>query len=657
MAMRTASPWWASLVFGVGLLWIFIGERLLDSVGSARIIFTGIFGIGLLVAVTAARAWTTASTRGARRGVERTLLICHLGTLLALVLYALTTKAGVEALGVVHVARFTGALTVLWVILLIASIVPVAMVELSLGVALRTQFDVKTVDADSPGGLEYHRVRDIGWSGLTVALALSLLMVTCQVAKERNVSRDVSYFKTSAPGDSTKGIARSSSKEPIRVLLFFPEANQVAEQVSTYFEALRAAAGNVEIKAHDRLVDAELAGKYKVSKDGVVVIARGAGDKEKFEKLEVGTDIDKARKGSGQLRNLDKEVNAILMKLVREKRKAYMTVGHGELNSPDSMPAELKGVVPERKTTLLKRRLNELNYEVKDLGLIDLAKEVPDDATVVLLLAPTVPLQPVELATLDRYLARGGRLFVSLDPTAEPGLGALEGRLGLKFNPAHLTDDKDFIPQRGTAADKRWVITTQFSAHASTTALSRTVNKGLPLLDAGALEDVPFTAGGEAPKKTVTLRSPETSWLDTTENFVFDDKATPPEKRQRWSIGVAVEGGKLAEKDGFRALVYSDVDMFADLFVQAQGRIAAVMVSGALFDDSIRWLGGEEVFSGEIVSEDDKAIQHTKSQDAVWFMLTVIGAPLVVLALGLVGTYARRRRSTTSTKRKKAVTA
>ncbi len=51
----------------------------------------------------------------------------------------------------------------------------------------------------------------------------------------------------------------------------------------------------------------------------------------------------------------------------------------------------------------------------------------------------------------------------------------------------------------------------------------------------------------------------------------------------------------------------------------------------------MKWLGGEEVFAGEIVSEDDKPIQHTKSQDAVWFTLTIIGMPLVVLALGLVG--------------------
>jgi hypothetical protein len=75
------------------------------------------------------------------------------------------------------------------------------------------------------------------------------------------------------------------------------------------------------------------------------------------------------------------------------------------------------------------------------------------------------------------------------------------------------------------------------------------------------------------------------------------------------------------------------------------GRAAIVMVSGPLLDDTVKWLGGEEVFVGDVVSEDDKPIQHTKSQDAVWFMLTLIGAPILVLTLGLVGTWARRRKS------------
>jgi ABC-type uncharacterized transport system involved in gliding motility auxiliary subunit len=264
------------------------------------------------------------------------------------------------------------------------------------------------------------------------------------------------------------------------------------------------------------------------------------------------------------------------------------------------------------------------------------------------MLAPTVPLLPAEWAALTRYLDKGGRLLVAMDPKADPSLGELEGKLGLKFNPAAVTDDQAFLPQRGTPADRRFAITTQFSAHASTTALSRSVDKGLVLIESGALEDAPITAKGEQPKKTITIRTMESSFLDTNDNFSFD---AATEKRQRWNVGAAVEGPMITgadgkKKDGYRVLVFADADLFADALVaNAMGRAAVVLVSGPLLDDSVKWLGGEEVFAGEVVSEDDKPIKHTKSQDAVWFTLTIVGAPLLVLTLGLVGTWARRRRS------------
>jgi hypothetical protein len=647
MAMRTASPWWLSLVLGFGLFLVFIGERLFGHESGLRGVMTMI-GIVLIIGVTGIRTWTMFGTTGARRRVERTLLMCHLATLAALFLYALTTNWGISKLSLSEAGatKFTTAATVLWAALLLASIVPTLMIELSLGQALRTNFDVGARAGDE-AGVEYYRVRDIGWSGLSVALASAFLMVTCQVANKRNVQRDLSYFKTSAPGDSTQSIVKASS-DPLKVLLFFPQTNEVKEQVKQYFEALASAApGKLTIESHDRFFDAELAGKYKVTKDGVIVFVKGTGDAEKSQTIDVDTEIEKARKGS-KLRNFDREVNSVLMKVVREKRKAYLMTGHGEMNDPDSIPPDIKGRLgQERRSTVLKKRLGELNYEVKDLGLIDLAGNVPDDATVVIMMAPTLALQPAEWDALDRYLTKGGRLLIALDPKSEPSLGSLEGKLGLKFNPGDLTDDKAFLPQRGSPADRRFAITTQFSAHASTTALSRSVDKGMIVIDSGALEDAPFTQSPTPPTKTITIRSMESSWLDYNNNFTFD---AATEKRQRWNLAAAVEGPKLKDaegkdKDGFRALVFADVDLFADVFVSnGMGRAAPVLISGPLLDDAVRWLGGEEVFSGEVVSEDDKPIKHTKNQDAKWFTLTIVGGPLVVLTLGLLGTWFRRRR-------------
>jgi hypothetical protein len=168
------------------------------------------------------------------------------------------------------------------------------------------------------------------------------------------------------------------------------------------------------------------------------------------------------------------------------------------------------------------------------------------------------------------------------------------------------------------------------------------------LFDSGALDDVPFKVTGEAPRKTITVRTMDTSFLDYNDDMEFTPDGPRPEKKQKYNVGAAIEGPKLKDsegkdKDGFRVLVYADAQLFADVGRPTQAGMLYTMLGAHLFGDSVKWLGGEEVFAGEAATEEDKAIQHTKSQDAVWFTLTVVGAPLLVLAVGLVLTLGRRR--------------
>lgn len=642
MAMRTASPFWLSLVLLFGLFVVLLGEKL-SPIPSMRVVLTGI-GVTLVVLATAARIWSMNGATGSRKRIEKTLVACNVATVLALFLYAMTTDWGPESL---QDGRGKAMATILWVIALIASLVPVLMIEVALGASLRSGFDLPG-DPNAEANVDLLRVRDSAWSGLTIAFAMSLLMVTCRVATDRNAVKDASYFKTSMAGDSTQKIVKMSS-EPIRAMLFFPETNEVTSYVKGYFDQLASDTNNMEVSLHDRYAEASLAAKYKVTRDGIVVLARGQETKEKFFTVDIPEkelkEPEKIRT-SNTLRTWDGKVNKELVKLMRDKRKAYVMTGHGELNDPESVPSEKKGSIPERRTTKFKAQLADRNYEVKELGLIDMSKDIPDDAHIVFVLAPTAPLLDAEWEAIARYLDRGGRLLLAMDPKAHPSMGALEGKLGLKYNPLPLTDDVAHYPQTRGPGDKRFVITTQFSAHGSTTSLSRTVDKGLILIEAGALEDTPFVPATNAPKKTVTLRSMETTYQDVNDDLKFD---AATEKKQRYNIGVAIEGNKTPEaKDGYRALVFSDADLFADAFVGGQGRAPTViLVSGPLLRDSIDWLGGEEVIAGEITTEEDKPIEHTKNEKAAWFLVTVIGVPLIVLGAGLGATlYLRRRRGT-----------
>jgi len=640
MAMRAFQvPWWLSAGYLAGLLFVFIGQRALGHLDGASTMFTWL-GVIMMGASLGVRGWTLSKAPGQSRRVELYTVLTYLGGLAALGLYSLTTEWGLGIVGLADadaeaVTRFTTPVTVLWSIVLVVSIVPMIMIELAEGFTERSAF-VFVADPNNDAAVETFRIRQLATSGLTIGLALSFLFVTCQASEEYDVRKDVSYFKTSSPGSATVSIVNSVS-EPLQVYLFFPDVNEVKNEVANYFESLASETHKVEVHDVERFRDVELTKKYKVNKNGTVVIVRG----DKDEKFTLSDDIQEARRK--QLRTLDETVQKSLLKVVRAKRIAYLTTGHGELNSPETVGA-LGFEGPKLKATLIKEALKRLNYEVKDLSPFDLVGGVPDDATMIISLAPQRSFTEEEERALDTYLGEGGALLLSLDPRGEAVLGPqLTGRLGVRYVNTALADDKEFIPQRQNASDHGFLKTNQFSAHASVTTLSRRGSRqGIVLIRPGYLEDAPFEVKGE-PKRTYVVRTMASSFADPNTNFVFDADS---EKRDRYNIAAAIEDpkavkasgdGEVQPREGMRAMVVSDAESFSDpLLVQVP------LLQDLLFD-SLKWLGGEERFSGETKNEEDQKIEHSKSEDVVYFYLTIILAPLFVLGLGLLVNWLRRR--------------
>jgi hypothetical protein len=60
--------------------------------------------------------------------------------------------------------------------------------------------------------------------------------------------------------------------------------------------------------------------------------------------------------------------------------------------------------------------------------------------------------------------------------------------------------------------------------------------------------------------------------------------------------------------------------------------------------DTVLWLLGEEQLAGEVSSEEDVPVQHTRQQDVVWFYSAVFLAPATVLGAGFLVTRRRGRR-------------
>jgi hypothetical protein len=612
MAMnRTATaPPQVGLAYVAGLVLVFLGERVLAATPGVRWVLTGA-GIGLILAYTLLRGMVSVSGAPQRRGVERMLAILAVVTLLALGLELLTTEAGERLVGLAKATaetrdRFEGIAIAVWITLLATSATTVLFAEWAL-------FPMRRSDR-----IETRRVFAAAAAGLTLGLAASYGTLLTYVAGELEIKADYSYFKTSQPSDSTRKIVTGLG-EPIKIVAFFPQVNDVGREVWGYLRSLAKSSPRLTVEMHDRLLEPQLAKDSKVTQDGVLVLMKGP----TMESITIGFEMDKVK---GKLKTLDGDLQKVLLKLARPARTAFLTTGHGELNEKAS---DLEG----RAASLAKKVLESQNYSVRDLGFEQgLGSEVPKEATMVLVIGPSRSFLPGELPTLKKYLDGGGHVMFALDPEAKIDLEPFAELVGLTVIPGVLAHDRLHFARRYNDSDKTIIGTNRFSSHASVSTLSKSSQHALVIFPGAAGLDK--RAGADAALKIdFAVKSMPDTYADANGDFVYQNS----EKKTIFNLAAAVSKTVGTGKDApeMRAFVVGDADALSDAAFSNEANIY-------LFIDAIRWLGGEESFAGAPSVTEDKKIEHTRQQDLVWFYGIIIGIPSIVLALGLL--YAKRTR-------------
>ncbi|MBN1334694.1 MAG: Gldg family protein [Deltaproteobacteria bacterium] len=593
---------WAALT---AFLLLFLGERTFAGSPSIRLTLDGLAVVLLLAAVVLRWQALRGATRAARVA-HRNAFVFLLVAVAGAVVYGLTTGVVLDRLplGDTGKERWDVILTVLWPILVAAGLVPSVALDRAI--------------VASPVAAHPRRVADARDGALAAVLALCMLFPLNWLAHEFNHRWDVTYFRTTSPGTATQDLV-ANLQDPLRVVLFFPEANEVAREVVPYFDAL--SGPNLSVEVVDQALEPETAKDLKIRENGHIVFVVA----DRNEKIKIGTDIDRAKK---TLKTFDAEVQKAMLKLAKGKRVAYFTSGHGEMAWRGTETAD-------RKISLLKKVLEEaLNFQVQSLGLGEgLASDVPDDATIVFVMGPKSSFLPEEAASLDRYRLRGGSLFAAFDPDIEEGadFGPLLAPYGLAFRATRLgTDDrKAFVPITGGVLDRQNLVTNRYSSHESVTTLTKNRSSAWVVLPgAGSLEELPEHGG----KVTVTLRTPEV-WEDLDGDFEFDEDHE--EKKVRDVAAVA--SGPANDGKEYRAVVLSEAGFASDALL-------AFMRFGApaqLVADAVNWLLRDEGVAGSTSNEEDVKIVHTKEGQGIWFYASTF---LVPLALGLLGWFRVRTR-------------
>lgn len=394
---RRGAPAWVAGLFLAGLVVLFIGQRV---VVEWELAATGATLLGVLfaVAATALRFAPGFRTSGEHARIGNLLVLLQGLGLLGVAIYFASTPKELDQLALEGEARelVSSIATVAFTTLVAVSACAVLFAE----VALNPMRDAAV--------LESRRVRAAALSGSVLAIAASYGSLFVYSAAQTEAQADFSYFKTSEPGEATVKLLQKIS-DPIEVVAFFPEVSEVRKEVKSYLAELQAQAPNLKFQFVDRYLQPKLAKEHKVVADGNVVLNRG----ESSETLRLGAELD--NKTRTQLRTLDQDFHAAALKLLRTKRIAYATIGHGELNDKDLGAGRDEG----RSSEIFFDDLERQNYRVKDLGLSQgLATGIPDDAGIVMILGPIHPFAAEEIESVRKYVDRGGKVLLALDTDA-----------------------------------------------------------------------------------------------------------------------------------------------------------------------------------------------------------------------------------------------
>ncbi|MCA9618244.1 MAG: Gldg family protein [Myxococcales bacterium] len=625
----------ATVAIFVSWLCLLIGQRVLDTSEGPSLLFTGLGVVGLL-ATFGQRLWALSGTRplpgesGARRTTALLFAALSGVGLLALAIWLATTDWGRGLLGLGRPKlgepnTLFDVGTAAWVTLLATSLLPTLLGEL----ARRSMAKAEHIESG--------RVVAAVAAGVALAFAASYASLFTYAASKMDVSADFSFFRVAKPSESTAHMI-DSLDEPLKVRLYYPAHSEIRPKVERYFADLRKLTGNLEVETLDRPLVPDRAKEDKVTKDGEVVLQRG----DMTKTLDIGDD---EKTSANKLRKLDGEFQKVLIKVVRDRRTVYLTVGHGELNESTD-PKSLRTV------SLMRKLVESQNYSLKNLGLAQgLGSEVPKDADVVLVLGPSEAFSEGEVESLKRYAEGGGKLLLALDPDAKVDLAPLAAIAGIAWRDKLVLNDQILYRMKRDDSDKRILVAKRFSSHASVSTLSKNAARGAAVLIPGAAP-LDKLDGAEGFQIDFAVKSVPGSYVDEDGSFSRDGDS---EKEGTFNLVAAVsrpvapaDGAKKDDKapgdpsGEMRAIVIGDGDVFTDPVMDY------ATTNRLLFLEALRWLGGEESFSGEITETEDIRIVHTKGEDQVYFYTTILGVPSLVLGLGLF--YTRRRRSPTPVK-------
>jgi ABC-type uncharacterized transport system involved in gliding motility auxiliary subunit len=425
-------------------------------------------------------------------------------------------------------------------------------------------------------------------------------------------------YKNPVQWDLTEDKLFTLSPETLKVLadlsaevqikgFYTPDYSSARENVRPLLDQY---AANSDHKLTYEFIDPEefpyIAQQYNVIRDGSLVITSG----DQSEVVETASEQD--------------ITEALVRVLNPEARKVYFLIGHGER---DIDATDESGYYQVNRSLLSK------GYQVENLNLLS-EGSIPDDATVLLIAAPTANLLDSEIELVSEYLQEGGAAIFLFEPMMQtveeyendPLIAYLKEKWGIEVVRDLVVDTSTDLPFYGISYD--------YASHPITDELGNLVTyfptaRSLKSLDLqeSLIEEVNLVQTGE------------NSWGET------DFAAVENQESIEFTEGVDAEGPLTLAisaddtQSGARLVVFGDSDFASNTFFFELG-------NGDLLLNSVDWVAGEEQLIRLTPKQTTSryVLPPTVQVTGAVFLITIVLIPGIVMVVGASTWWQRRKR-------------
>jgi ABC-type uncharacterized transport system involved in gliding motility auxiliary subunit len=294
--------------------------------------------------------------------------------------------------------------------------------------------------------------------------------------------------------------------------------------------------------------------------------------------------------------------------------------------------------------------LGRENYSTDKLVLVQRAS-VPDDAAVVVVAGPKIDFYPAEIDALKKYLGKGGKLLLELDPPEKVDSPPLPQLIALAHDWGVTVGNDIVVDASGTGR----LIGTDPSVPVAASYPSHPITQRFNLLTAYPLARsvTPIPGGVNGHVAQGFVETSDRSWAETdikglltTGQVKLDvDKGDKPGPITLAAATSAPVGGAAAPapddkndtpKPETRVVVVGDSDFAGNVGIGIQG-------NRDLFMNIVGWLSQQENLIAIRPKEaDDRRIAMTAAQQANLAWLTLLIIPGFIFGTGIY-TWMRRR--------------